>query len=192
MNPRYQGFTSVPASDSASQRECFPATNFLPFIVSSPYLSLPVPLSLLTRPISLGHRGKIPESRRVLTRQICVCVTTRERVFLGSSVFLGLQGRCPIVYGRISRTVTIVLRRRMKAGAAERASLGEGKGRGRSGINCQGKGSIRERVWEILGFVEGSEVEREARGTGALGDRARTDVALGPEQIGRCFPLPRR
>ena len=33
-----------------------------------------------------------------------------------------------------------------------------------------------------LGSVEGSEVEREARGTGALGDRARTDVALGHEQ----------
>ena len=27
-------------------------------------------------------------------------------MFLGSSVFLGLQGQCPTVYGRISRAVT--------------------------------------------------------------------------------------
>ena len=27
-------------------------------------------------------------------------------MFLGSSVFLGLKGQCPTVYGRISRVVT--------------------------------------------------------------------------------------
>ena len=44
-----------------------------------------------------------------------------------------------------------------------------------------------------LGSGERSEVwKSEARGTGALGDCARTDIALGLERIGCCFPLPRR
>ena len=73
-------------------------------------------------------------------------------MFLGSSVFFRATGTVPyrirsnIASGHIGR------RRRSKAGAAERASLGEGEGRGRGGIQCYGKGSIGERVWELLGF----------------------------------------
>ena len=33
---------------------------------------------------------------------------------------------------------------------------------------------------------------RGTRRTGALGDRARSDVALGRERIGCCVPLPHR
>ena len=73
-------------------------------------------------------------------------VTTREFVFLGSSVFFRAIGTVPYRIRSNIASGHSGLRRRSKAGAAERASLGEGDGRGRGGIQYYGKGSTRERV----------------------------------------------
>ena len=48
------------------------------------------------------------------TTDLCVCITTRERIFLDSCVFIGLKGQCPIIYSRILRTLTVVLRDRTR------------------------------------------------------------------------------
>ena len=61
------------------------------------------------------------------------------------------------------------------------------------GYNVMVKALSESRCGSYLGSGERSEIwKSEARGTGALGDRARTDAAVGLERIGCCFPLPRR
>ena len=114
-----------------------------------------------------------------------VCVTTRERVLLRSTVFFRALGTVPY---RIRLNITNghdrSTRENKKAGAAERASLGEGEGRGRGGIDCYGKGSIRERGLRNSWVCGRGTRLKERHGTGALGNRARTDVALGLSKLG--------